>query len=164
MPGLVPGQLLSLQMAGDRDFVPLLVTWWSGTRKRVALDMELCTNSKQLSRSQVEPYLPPVMSRVCYFFVDQAETLNSLTEIVNFGSNSYPGATRSQAGRREPLQGCHCHAHLRLGTPRSTIPNTGELYQHPTSLGFVPFSAAAQPPFTKMGIRTEDRRDASISQ
>lgn len=25
--------LLSLQMAGDRDFVPLLVTWWSGTEK-----------------------------------------------------------------------------------------------------------------------------------
>lgn len=55
--------LLSLQMAGDRDFVPLPVTWWSGTRKREALDMELCTNSRQLSRSQAEPYLPPITSR-----------------------------------------------------------------------------------------------------
>lgn len=26
--------LLSLQMARDRDFLPLLVTWWSGTGKR----------------------------------------------------------------------------------------------------------------------------------
>lgn len=86
-------------MAGDRDFVPLLVTWWSGTRKREALDIELCTNSRLLSRIQAEPYLPPVMSRECYFFVDLAET------VLNFGSNPYPGATGSKAGRREPLQG-----------------------------------------------------------
>lgn len=100
------------------------------------------------------------MSRECYFFIDLADTA------LNFGSNSYPGATRSQAGRREPLQEYPWHAHLSLGTPSSSTLNTGELDQHPNLLGLLLFLQLLSQPvsYHQMEIRTENRGDASVSQ
>lgn len=119
-----------------------------------------CAQTRQLSGSQAELYLPPVMSRECYFFIDLADTA------LNFGSNSYPGATRSQAGRREPLQEYPWHAHLSLGTPSSSTLNTGELDQHPNLLGLLLFLQLLSQPvsYHQMEIRTENRGDASVSQ
>lgn len=131
--------LLSLQMAGDRDFVPLLITWWSGTRKREAFGWSCAQTLGSSQEAKQSCISLQLRAEECCCFVDLAET------VLNFGSISYPQAARSQAGRKEPLQGCHGHAHPRLGTPSSITPNTGELYQHPMSLGFATFSVAPQP-------------------
>ena len=160
--------LLSLQMAGDRDFVPLLITWWSGTGKReLRLWIWSCAQTLGGSKKPKQSCISlQLRAESAVFFADLAETA------LHFGSISVPWGYRvpSRQERASPT----------VSLPRS--PQAGRSQQHhsryrgavPATWGrTMPLGFAAQDlfcscsaglfPTTKMGIRTEDRDSVSIS-
>lgn len=109
--------LLPLQMAGDRDFVPLLVTWWSGTRRReTRLRIWSCAQTLgSFKKAKLNRISLQLQAESALFFADLAETA------LRFGSISVPQGYRvpSRLERASPTVSLTC-SRPRLGTPSIT--------------------------------------------